>query len=170
MLSLKCRCITEVPSNTTKRLHWPWNQVYWWIVLVWAVIMSACHWSLILLMLTIKPLRDVNAESCWWWCCWVMLAMVMWDAESCRRRCCQGDLAVAWCRCRVTLATALSSPAGDGAGLTWLWHDVDAESCWRQCYWFMLAMVMWDAESCWRWCCRVMLAMVLPRWLSRNAM
>jgi hypothetical protein len=44
-------------------------------------------------------------------------------------------------RCRVMPAKMLPSHTGDGtAGATWLWHDVDAESCWRQCRHIMLAM------------------------------
>jgi hypothetical protein len=57
------------------------------------------------------PRRDVDAESCW-------------------RRRCWGNLAVARCRCRVMLVIMLSSHAGNSAaGATWLQRDVDAESC-----------------------------------------
>jgi hypothetical protein len=43
-----------------------------------------------------------------------------------------GDVESCWqWHCRVLLATALPSPTGDGvAEATWLWSDVDAESCW----------------------------------------
>jgi hypothetical protein len=65
--------------------------------------------------------------------------------------------------------TVMSSHAGDDAvGVTWLWHDVDDESCWRRCYRVMLAMALPGrlsrdvmlmsshtgdsaAKSCWRW-------------------
>jgi hypothetical protein len=50
------------------------------------------------------------------------------------------------------LATMLLSHASDGpAKVTWPWSDVDAESCWRQCY-------------------RVMLVMMLPRRHGHDAM
>jgi hypothetical protein len=53
------------------------------------------------------------------------------------------------------LGTVLPSHIGDGAtGMTWSWHDVDVESCWRQCCQGNLA-----AARC---RCRVMLATVLP--------
>jgi hypothetical protein len=46
----------------------------------------------------------------------------------------------------------LLSHAGDAATeVTWPQHDVDGESCWRQC-------------------CRVMLATALPRRLGRDVM
>jgi hypothetical protein len=55
-----------------------------------------------------------------------MLAMVQ-----CRYR---DNLVVARCRCRVMLATALSSHVGDCVvEATQPRHDVDAESCWRRC-------------------------------------
>jgi hypothetical protein len=61
-------------------------------------------------------------------------------------------LVVARCRCRVTLAIMLPSHVGDGAAeMAWLQHNVDVESCWRQC-------------------CRVMLTTVLSRRLGRSAM
>jgi hypothetical protein len=65
------------------------------------------------------------------------------------------------------LTTMLSSHAGDGiARVTWPRHEVDVESCWRQCYRDMLATMLpshasdgaagatWpqcdvDTESCW---------------------
>jgi hypothetical protein len=41
------------------------------------------------------------------------------------------------------LATILLSHAGDGAaGVTWPQCDIDAESCWQQCYRVMLAMAL----------------------------
>jgi hypothetical protein len=41
------------------------------------------------------------------------------------------------------LVIMLLSHAGDDAvGATWPRHDVDAESCWRQCCQVMLAMTM----------------------------
>jgi hypothetical protein len=50
---------------------------------------------------------------------------------------------MARCRCQVILVTMLSSHAGDDvARATWPRHDVDAESCWRQCYRVMLAMTL----------------------------
>jgi hypothetical protein len=46
----------------------------------------------------------------------------------------------------------LSSHTGDGAAKeTWLWRDVDVESCWRQC-------------------CRVMMVMALLMRLGRSTM
>jgi hypothetical protein len=48
------------------------------------------------------------------------------------------------------LATTLSSHASNGVvEVTCPQHDVNVESCWRQCY-------------------RVMLAMALPMWLGRD--
>jgi uncharacterized protein (DUF2062 family) len=50
------------------------------------------------------------------------------------------------------LGTMLLSHAGDGAAeTTWPWHDVDTQSCWRQC-------------------CQVMLVMALPRRLGHGVM
>jgi hypothetical protein len=50
-------------------------------------------------------------------------------AESYWQRRCQGDLAMARCRCQVMLTIMLSSYDGDGAvEATWPPHDVDAES------------------------------------------
>jgi hypothetical protein len=50
--------------------------------------------------LMIKQLCDVATESHWQWCC------------------------------RVMLMTVLSSPASDGAAeVTWVRHDIEAESC-----------------------------------------
>jgi hypothetical protein len=41
------------------------------------------------------------------------------------------------------LATMLPSHAGeDAAKVTWLRCEVDAESCWRQCYRVVLVMVL----------------------------
>jgi hypothetical protein len=78
-----------------------------------------------------------------------------------------GELAIAQCRCRVMLAIMLSSHVGnDATEATWPGHDVDNESCWRQCCRVMLAIMLpshvgndvaratWarrdvDAESCW---------------------
>jgi hypothetical protein len=43
----------------------------------------------------------------------------------------QDDLAAARCRCRVMLTTVLPSPTrDDDVEATWLWRDVDVESCW----------------------------------------
>jgi hypothetical protein len=36
----------------------------------------------------------------------------------------------------------LSHSSNDAAEVTWPWRDVDAESCWRQCYRVMLTMVL----------------------------
>jgi hypothetical protein len=56
------------------------------------------------------------------------------------------------CRCRVRLATMLSSQVGDGAAEpAWPWHDVDAEQFKRQY-------------------CRVMLAMARSRRLGHDEM
>jgi hypothetical protein len=50
---------------------------------------------------------------------------------------------MARCCCQVTLVMALPSYAGDGvAEVTWPWHDVDAEPCWRRRCQVMLAMVL----------------------------
>jgi hypothetical protein len=60
----------EVPSSAMRHLHWPLNQVYRWIVPVWASNVSAYHWNhMSLLMSMIKPLHDVTAELCWRWHC-----------------------------------------------------------------------------------------------------
>jgi hypothetical protein len=41
------------------------------------------------------------------------------------------------------LTTVLLGHAGDGTiGVTWSWHDVDAESCWRRCYRVMLVTAL----------------------------
>jgi hypothetical protein len=51
-------------------------------------------------------------------------------SESCCRRRCWSDLAVARCRCRVMLATMLLSHDGNVAvEVTWSHCDVGAESC-----------------------------------------
>jgi hypothetical protein len=72
--------------------------------------------------------------------------------KSCRRQHCRGDLAMVQSRCRVMLATILSSHAhDDAAGVTWPRLEVDAESSWRQC-------------------CPVILAIVLSRQLGHVAM
>jgi hypothetical protein len=61
-------------------------------------------------------------------------------AESCRRR---GDLATVRCRCRVMLATLLSSHVGDSAiGETGPQRDVDVESCWLRCCGVKLATAL----------------------------
>jgi hypothetical protein len=55
--------------------------------------------------------RDVDAKSCWRWCC-------------------RADLAMMQCRCRVMLVMGLPSHVGDdAAGETWPLRNVDAESC-----------------------------------------
>jgi hypothetical protein len=76
------------------------------------------------------------------------------STEWCWRWCYRGDLAVARCWCQVMLAIALPwrfgrgtmlmpSHAGDDAVVAiWLWHDVYAESCWRQCYQVMLVTAL----------------------------
>jgi hypothetical protein len=168
---LKCRCIMKVPSGTMGRLHWPWNSVYRWIVSVWANSVFACHWKhMSLLISLIKSLCDVDVESCWWRCCWVMLMMALsrwcwlWHVvatESYWQRCCRvmlgwccrGSLVAVLCRCRVILATLLllSHASVVAAKASWPCRDIDIESYWRLCCW-------------------VMLAMVLPRWLACGAM
>jgi hypothetical protein len=66
----------------------------------------------------------------------------------------RGDLAVARCWCQVMLTIALPwwfgrgtmlmpSHAGDDVVVAiWLWHDVYAESCWRQCYQVILVTTL----------------------------
>jgi hypothetical protein len=50
------------------------------------------------------------------------------------------------------LTIMLPTNAGDGATeATWLWHDVEAESCWQQC-------------------CRILLVTTLPGQLGHGAM
>jgi hypothetical protein len=84
-------------------------------------------------------------------------------AKSCWWRCYQGDLAAAWSRCRVMLATVLLSHPSDGAtGEIWPWRDVHAESCWWWCYQVMLVMRCRGDLAATRCRCQVMLAMVLP--------
>jgi hypothetical protein len=135
---------------------------------------NICH----LLMSTIKALCDVDAESCRWWCHWVMLAMVL----------------PRWLNHGVM---SLSSHASDGTAVAiWLWHDIVIKSywwwrCWgglamARCHcWVMLATVLPShtgdgtagatrprrdvaAESCWWWCYRVMLVMALSRRLGHS--
>jgi hypothetical protein len=73
-------------------------------------------------------------------------------AESGWRQCCRGDMVAMRFRCRVMLTIVLPSHADDSAaGVTWLGHDIDVESYWRQCY-------------------RVMLLRALPGPLNRSAM
>jgi hypothetical protein len=90
----------------------------WWchrVILVMALLKRRWLWCV------------VAAESCWRWHYRVLLVMVLprqcWSchdvaieaswpwrnvaAKSCWWRCYQGDLAVAWCCCRVMLVTAL---------------------------------------------------------------
>jgi hypothetical protein len=92
---------------------------------------------------------DVDVESCWRQCCWVIQAMALLRqlghnaismsshdgdnvVESRWRQPRRGDLAVTRCRCRVMLVTMLLSHDGDGAAeVTWPWCDVDAKSYWR---------------------------------------
>jgi hypothetical protein len=94
---------------------------------------------------------DVDAESCWQQRHRDMLPMAL-----------PGDLALARCRCRFMQATLLSSHAGDGAArATSPRRDVDAESCWRQCYRVMLATVLPGDLAMARCRCRVMWVMVL---------
>jgi hypothetical protein len=150
--SSKCRCITEVPCSAMRRLHWPWNKVYWWIVSVWAGSMSACHWNHMLLLM-IKTLCDVDAKSCWRWRCRDDVGRSVMPLPSHA-----GDGAAEWCwrwRCRDDVGCGVmppSSHADDGAAeATWSRRDVDIESCW------------W-------WYCRVMLATARLRRLGRGAM
>jgi hypothetical protein len=50
-------------------------------------------------------------------------------------------LVMARYRCRVMLVIVLPSHSSDGAAkATCLWHDLDAESCWGQCYRVMMTM------------------------------
>jgi hypothetical protein len=50
-------------------------------------------------------------------------------AKSCWRRRCQDNLAAVRCRYRVVLETMLPSHVGNGAAeVTWVRHDIDAES------------------------------------------
>jgi hypothetical protein len=64
-------------------------------------------------------------------------------AKSCSGRRCRGDLTVTRCRCRVMLTAMQPRHAGDSAAkATWLWRDVDAKSCWRQCYRVTLATTL----------------------------
>jgi hypothetical protein len=77
-------------------------------------------------------------------------------------------LGMALCRCRVMLATVLLSHVGDGATeAIWPWHDVDAESCWRQCYRVMATLLRCLAVAQCR--CQVMLATMLPSHASDDA-
>jgi hypothetical protein len=63
--------------------------------------------------------RDVDVELCWRQCCRVLLATTL-----------PCNLTVVRYRCRVLLVTMLSSHARKGAAeVTWLWRDIDAESC-----------------------------------------
>jgi hypothetical protein len=75
--------------------------------------------------------------------------------KSCWQRCCREDVG--------RDAMSLPSHASNGAvEVTWLWRNVDAESCWR---WYCRGNLA--TARCW---CRVMLAMMLPRRLGRDAM
>jgi hypothetical protein len=129
---------------------------------------------MLLSILMIKPLRDVDVESCQRRCCRVMLVMTLC---SCRSH--TGDGAAEscwWWRCRVFLvmvvATMLSSPTGDDAA------DATLVTVRCRC-WVILATVVlshtgdgavettwpWrdvDVESCWWQYCRVLLVTVLP--------
>jgi hypothetical protein len=189
----------EVPSVAMRRLHWPWNQVYWWIVLVWAGSVSACRWNIYHwhwrssccemslpshggdgVAKATWPRHDVDGKSCWRQWCWVMLVTTLsspagngavksyWRRhcrvllmalsspagggaiESCWWRRCRGDMVTTWCRCWVMLTTVLLNHAGDSA----------VEATWPYCN-----IV---AESCWRWCCQIMLVMALPRRLDHS--
>jgi hypothetical protein len=105
---------------------------------------SACCWSYILLMLMIKPLRDVLAESCWW-------------------RHCRDSLATVWCSCRVMLMTMLLSHTSNGiVETTWSWCDVEVESYWQQGCRVMLATALPSPAD--DDICRVMLVMTLLSW------
>jgi hypothetical protein len=73
-------------------------------------------------MLLLSRAGDDAAKSCWQWCC-------------------RNNLCFARHCCRVMLATAVPSHAGDGAAVaTWAWHDVVALSSWRWHHQAMLAM------------------------------
>jgi hypothetical protein len=126
-------------------------------VVVW------CRCQVMLVTVLLSHADDGAVESCWQRCYRVLLVTALlrrrwsWcdiDAESCWRqwcreglvtvRCrCREGLVTVRCRCRVILATMLSCHAGDGAAkVPWSWHDVDVESCWQQCCWVMMAMVL----------------------------
>jgi hypothetical protein len=67
--------------------------------------------------------------------------MLSHASDNAAKSCCRGDLAAVRSRCRVILATMLPSHAGDDAAeVTWPRRDIDAESCWQQCYQVMLVM------------------------------
>jgi hypothetical protein len=128
--SSKCRCIKEVPSNALRCLHWPWNQVCWWIV---PYELAACLFA-----------AKVICYWCWWTsCCMISLSSHVDDdaVESCWWLHYRGDLVATRCKCRVMLATVLSSHVGDSAAeATWSRRDIVVKSYWWQCY--------VDVESC----------------------